>query len=89
MLRPQGSSVGTKLTKQVDLTGEVIKLHFVVSVFPPPPLSLSTSKIRSLLNLNQYDLSWIHATRSLSGDGRGRGRTQEPLGTEHVDLLWL
>ncbi len=57
MLRPQGSSVSAKLTKQVDVTGGVIKLHFVGSVFSPPLLSLSTSKIRSLLNLNQYDLS--------------------------------
>lgn len=43
---PQGSSVSAKLTKQLDVTGRVIKLHFVGSVSPPPPfLSLSTSKL--------------------------------------------
>lgn len=70
MLRPQGGSVSTKLTKQVDVTGSVKKLHFVGSVFSLVLLSLSASKIRSLLNINQNDSSWIHVTRSSSEDGR-------------------
>lgn len=40
MPRPQGSSVHTKLTKQLDVTGGVIKSHFVGSVFSPLLLSL-------------------------------------------------
>lgn len=54
-LTPQGSSVSTKLTKQLDVTGGIIKLHFAESMFPPPLLSLSTSNIRSSVNSERND----------------------------------